>query len=91
MNATSSSEAASTLPAPALAVARLASLLAAVVAGFAAVAAGLVAQVPAPTTLWRAVAVAAGTRVVAGWIAAALAASLKDAPRKTVKPAKDEH
>lgn len=76
MTAPPPSPEAAPIPAPADAAARFASLLAAVVAGFAATAAGLCAGTPAPTTLWRAVAAAAGTRVLVGWIAAALVAGL---------------
>ncbi len=71
-------------PTPAEAGARFAALLAAAVSGFAVVVAGLLAGTPAPEILWRAVAVGAGVRVVAGWIGLAFAASLKT--RASAKP-----
>ncbi len=71
---------------PAEAGARFAALLAAVVAGFSVVVAGLVAGTPAPEILWRAVAVGAGVRVITGWIGTAFAASLKS---KRPRPAVD--
>jgi hypothetical protein len=74
------------VPSPAEAGLRFLALLAAVVTGFATVVAGLAAGTPAPTVLWRAAAVAAGTRVVAGWIGAALAASLKRTPPAAATP-----
>lgn len=73
-------------PSPAEAGTRFLALFAALVTGFATVVAGLAAGTPPPTVLWRAAAVAAGTRVVAGWVGAALAASLRKSPPAAAAP-----
>jgi hypothetical protein len=81
MSATLPSEdAARSTYAAALASARYVALLVAVLSGFATVLSGVVAGTPAPALVWRAAAVFFGVRVVAGWVGALLAASLRRSP-----------
>ncbi|HYC76488.1 MAG TPA: hypothetical protein VEI02_02570 [Planctomycetota bacterium] len=80
MSASSSSKEAPRPLAPAEAALRFVRLLLAVAAGLVAAVAGVLASTPLPTVLFRAAAVAAGTRVLAGWIGAALLISLRRTP-----------